>query len=293
VVLMKNDALRVKSVSPKYPPYHTGKYLEEYFFQRWNEENISSDREYIDVFWTNVFCNAMFAGKQYQNIQNELDQTLNPEGKYFTVSQFDDGPFENFPEDTLIFSAGGNREGDNIIPIPLICSPIPKELISSKEKTIFASFVGSRNTHPIRMDMCNHLRGKEGYKITAGNWSTTVPIENFKRFVDITCSSKFALAPRGYGKSSFRLYEILQLGTVPVYISDVHYLPWMDELDWNDFCVPINEDEIEYIDTILKSISDVEYNRLLENGRKVYEEYFSLEGIFKNIVKRLCNYGYG
>jgi glycosyltransferase involved in cell wall biosynthesis len=67
----------------------------------------------------------------------------------------------------------------------------------------------------------------------------------------------------------------------------------MDELDWNDFCVPINEDEIEYIDTILKSISDVEYNRLLENGRKVYEEYFSLEGIFKNIVKRLCNYGYG
>ncbi len=290
---MKNDALRVKSVSPKYPPYHTGKYLEEYFFQRWNEENISSDREYIDVFWTNVFCNAMFAGKQYQNIQNELDQTLNPEGKYFTVSQFDDGPFENFPEDTLIFSAGGNREGDNIIPIPLICSPIPKELISSKEKTIFASFVGSRNTHSIRMDMCNHLRGKEGYKITAGNWSTTVPVENFKRFVDITCSSKFALAPRGYGKSSFRLYEILQLGTVPVYISDVHYLPWMDELDWNDFCVPINEDEIEYIDTILKSISDVEYNRLLENGRKVYEEYFSLEGIFKNIVKRLCNYGYG
>lgn len=287
MVLMKNDALRVKSVSPKYPPYHTGEYLEEYFFRRLNEENISSNREYIDVFWTNVFCNAMFAGKQYQNIQNELDQTLNPEGKYFTVSQFDDGPFENFPEDTLIFSAGGNREGDNIIPIPLICSPIPKELISSKEKTIFASFVGSRNTHPIRMDMCNHLSGKEGYKITAGNWSTTVPIENFKRFVDITCSSKFALAPRGYGKSSFRLYEILQLETVPVYISDVHYLPWMDELDWNDFCVPVNEDEIEDIDTILRSISDIEYNKLLENGRKVYEEYFSLEGMFRNIVKRI------
>ena len=287
MVLMKNDALRIASVSPTYPPYHTGEYLEEYFFKRWNEENVSSDRKYIDVFWTNVFCNAMFAGKQYQNIQEELDQTLNPNGKYFTVSQFDDGPFENFPKDTLIFSAGGNREGDNIVPIPLICSSIPKELIHNKEKTIFASFVGSRNTHPIRMDMCNHLSNMEGYKITAGNWSTTVPIENFKRFIDITCSSKFALAPRGYGKSSFRMYEILQLGTVPVYISDVHYLPWMDELDWNDFCVPVNEDEINQIDDILKSISDVEYQRLLENGKKVYDEYFSLEGMFKNIVKRL------
>jgi hypothetical protein len=286
---MKNDALRPASISPTYPPYHTGEYLEEYFFKRWNEENIETDRQYIDVFWTNNFCNSMFAGQQYENIQEELDDALDSDGKYFTVSQFDDGPFEKFPKDTLIFSAGGNREGDNIIPIPLICSSIPKEWIPNKEKTIFASFVGSRNTHPIRMDMCNHLSGKEGYEISAGNWSTTVPMDNFKKFLGITCSSKFGLAPRGYGKSSFRMYEILQLGTVPVYISDVHYLPWSDELDWNDFCVPVNEDEIEDIDTILKSISDVEYNNLLENGKKVYEEYFTLEGMFKNIIKRISS----
>jgi len=284
---MNNDALRPASISPTYPPYHTGKYLEEYFFKRWNEENVQTDRQYIDVFWTNNFCNSMFAGQQYENVQEQLDSVLSSNGKYFTVSQFDDGPFEKFPEDTLIFSAGGNREGDNIIPIPLICGSIPKELIPNKEKTILASFVGSRDTHPIRMDMCNHLSGKEGYEISAGNWSTTVPMDNFKKFLDITCSSKFGLAPRGYGKSSFRMYEILQLGTVPVYISDVHYLPWTDELDWNDFCVPVNEDEIEDIDTILKSIDDVEYNKLLENGRKVYEEYFALEGMFKNIVKRI------
>ena len=286
---MNNDALRPASISPTYPPYHTGEYIEEYFFKRWNEENIQTDRQYIDVFWTNNFCNSMFAGQQYENVQEQLDSVLSLDGKYFTVSQFDDGPFEKFPEDTLIFSAGGNREGDNIIPIPLICSPIPKELIPNKEKTILASFVGSRDTHPIRMDMCNHLSGKEEYEISAGNWSTTVPMDNFKKFLDITCSSKFGLAPRGYGKSSFRMYEILQLGTVPVYISDVHYLPWSDELDWNDFCVPVNEDEIEDIDAILKSIDDVEYNNLLENGKKVYEEYFTLEGMFKNIIKRISS----
>lgn len=287
MVFVKNESLRPQSITPTYPPYHTGHYLEEYFFKRFNEENLQLDRQYIDIFWTNVFCNSMFAGKHYENIQEHLDNILSPKWQYFTVSQFDDGPFEKFPDDTLIFSAGGNREGDNIIPIPLICSPIPKELIPNKEKTIFASFVGSRNTHPIRMDMCKHLSGKEGYEISAGNWSTEVPMNNFKRFLDITCSSKFGLAPRGYGRSSFRLYEILQLGTVPVYISDVHYLPWTDELDWNDFCVPINEDEIEDIDTILKSIDDAEYNKLLENGRTVYEEYFSLEGLFKNIIKRI------
>ena len=283
---MKNEELRNKALYPVYPPYHQEEYIEEYFYKRWNEEKILSNKEYIDIFWTNLFNNRVYLGNYYPNVQEELDN-LSKSEKYFTVCQFDDGPLENFPEDTLIFSAGGNLEGDNIIPIPLICSPIPKELIPNKEKTIFASFVGSRNTHPIRMDMCNHLSGKEGYEISAGNWSSEVPMDNFEKFLDITCSSKFGLAPRGYGKSSFRMYEILQLGTVPVYISDVHYLPWTDELDWNDFCVPVNEDEIEDIDTILKSISDVEYNELLENGRKVYEEYFTLEGMFKNIIKRI------
>lgn len=283
---MKNEELRNKALYPVYPPYHQEEYIEEYFYKRWNEEKILSNREYIDIFWTNLFNNRVYLGNYYPNVQEELDN-LSKSEKYFTICQFDDGPLEKFPEDTLIFSAGGNLEGDNIIPIPLICSPIPKELIPNKEKTIFASFVGSRNTHPIRMDMCNHLSGKEGYEICAGNWSSEVPMDNFEKFLDITCSSKFGLAPRGYGKSSFRLYEILQLGTVPVYISDVHYLPWTDELDWNDFCVPVNEDEIKDIDTILKSIDDVEYNRLLENGRKVYKEYFSLEGMFRNIVKRI------
>lgn len=287
MVFVKNENLRPKSISPIYPPYHTGPYLEEYFFNRWNEENIKTDRTYIDIFWTNNFCNAMFADQQYYNAQEELDKILSQDGSYFTVSQFDDGPFEDFPQNTLIFSAGGNREKGNIVPIPLVCGSIPKEIIPNKEKTIFASFVGSRNTHPIRMDMCKYLSGKDGYTITAGNWSTSVPMDNFMQFLDITCASKFALAPRGYGKSSFRLYEILQLGAVPVYISDIHYLPWTDELDWDDFCVPVNEDEIEEIDDILKSIDNVRYNKLLDNGKKVYEDYFSLEGMFKSIVKRL------
>jgi hypothetical protein len=288
MVSMIDSTFRPKSITPKYPPYHNGEYLEEYFFRRWNEENIHSERKYIDIFWTNIFCNSMFGGNQYPNIQDEIN-TLPEDETYFTVCQFDDGPLENFPKDTLIFSAGGNREGDNIIPIPLICSPIPRNLIPSKEKTIFASFVGSRNTHPIRMDMCKYLSNHTDYSVVSDSWSSTVPMDSFRNFVEITCSSKFSLAPRGYGKQSFRLYEILQLGSVPVYISDEHYLPWMDEIDWNSFCVPVNEDEIEEIDDILKSISDEKYNKMLEAGQKIYREYFTLEGMFQNIVRKILN----
>lgn len=283
---MMKEEFKSAPLYPTYPPYHKGDYLEDYFCKRWAQENVKSDRKYIDILWTNLFNNRVYLGNYYPDVQGELNK-LPMDDKYFTVCQFDDGPLEKFPKDTLIFSAGGNREGDNIIPIPLICSPIPKDKIIKKEKTIFASFVGSRNTHPIRIEMCKYLANKDEYVISSGNWSSSVPMKNVDHFIDITCSSKFSLAPRGYGKSSFRLYEILQLGSVPVYISDIHYLPWMDELDWNDFCVPVNADEIEEIDEILKSIDDTKYKKLLENGQKIYQDYFSLDGVFKNIIKRI------
>lgn len=286
MVFINDETLRPASISPTYPPYHTGPYLEEYFFQRWIEDKVTSERKYIDIFWTNLFCNAAFAGQQYENIQERLNSTLDKDGKYFTVSQFDDGPFENFPSDTIIFSAGGNREGRDIIPIPLICSEIPNHLIKRKEKTVFASFVGSR-THFIRNDMCKYLRNKPDYVLNASNWSPQVSLGSLEIFLDVTASSRFGLAPRGYGKQSFRFYEIMQLGVVPVYISDEHYLPWNDELDWDDFCILIDEDNLPNIDEILKSIDDVDYNKLLENGQKVYENYFTLEGMYKNILKRV------
>jgi hypothetical protein len=274
-------------LSPTYPPYHKGPFLEEYFFQRWYQDPPRATRQYIDVFWTNVFCNCMFAGNPYEPVQDELNRTLDSHGSYFTVSQFDDGPFEQLPADTLIFSAGGNRTSGTIIPIPLLCSPIPQTLIPESTKTLLVSFAGSIDTHPIRRDLCAHMEGRQGVVIDAKPWRVDVSMQSVINFIELTCSSKFALAPRGYGKSSFRLYEILQLGSVPVYISDEHYLPWSDELEWSDFCVLIKPNEIPDLYTILSAISDEEYRRLLMNGQRMYEAYFSLEGMFKNIVRRI------
>jgi hypothetical protein len=278
---MKNE-LRPTADYPIYPPYHTGLYLEEYFYDKYKDSN----REYIDIFWTNLYCNKDYLNSDIIDIQKALSE-LDPNKKYFTVCQHDDGPKENLPEDTLIFSAGGRRTHGNIIPIPLICSPIPKELIGSYiKKDLFASFVGSL-THNIREKLYYELKDKEGYSYNMCNWSNTVPQENLKYFIDISLRSKFVLCPRGYGPTSFRLYEAFQLNSVPVYISDIHYLPWVDELNWAEFCVIINEEDISNIDTILKSISDEDYNKMLIKGATIYNEYFSLSGVYSNIMKRL------
>ena len=73
----------------------------------------------------------------------------------------------------------------------------------------------------------------------------------------------------------------------PVYISDDLYLPWNDELVWPEFCIIIKEKGIPNIDRILRSIDDTTYNRMLENGKKVYEKYFTMDGVVDNIINRI------
>lgn len=282
--MLNNDILKQPALYPTYPPYHTGSYLEEYFYNWYCKNKVNTNKNYIDVFWTNLYCNAASKKAPPVDIQSHINK-LDPTKEYFTVCQHDDGPLESLPPNTLIFSAGGNRTHGNIIPIPLICSPIIDHFIN-ETKTIFCSFVGSR-THTIRQQLTEQWNNDEDFIFASQGWQESVPKKNLTIFKTLTIKSKFTLCPRGYGKSSFRMYEAIQLGSVPVYISDSHYLPWSDELDWSEFCILITPDQISDLKNILSSYSDDKINGMVKRGQEIYNSYFSLEGMCKQIAYRL------
>ena len=271
--------LRPNPQYPTYPPYHQGEYLEDYFYSQFVTNKPQSLRNYIGVSWTTLYCD-----NKDQNLQLFLD-SLDPNEKYFTVMQHDDAPKHRLPKDTLCFSAGGNVRGENIIPIPLICSSLPY-IKKNEEKTLLASFVGSL-THPIRNDMAHHLNNKPNCEINVKNWSPHVDNNEFNNFINLASKSKFLLCPRGYGLNSFRLYEAFQLGCVPVIITDILYLPWTDELNWQDFSVIIHASNVDKIYDILNSIDQTTYNNMINKGIEVYDKYFTLNGMYQNIIKRI------
>ena len=41
--------------------------------------------------------------------------------------------------------------------------------------------------------------------------------------------------PRGYGPTSFRLYESIEMQSIPIYISDEFILPYSNIIDWENF----------------------------------------------------------
>jgi hypothetical protein len=265
---------------PTYPPYHEGLYLEDYFFDWFTKNYIQTDRYYIPVFWTTCYNDNCFGGLQ------ELINTLDPNLKYFTVAQHDDAIRERLPKDTISFNAGGNGGG---IPIPLVCSPIKDEVKPKLEKDIFCSFVGSI-THPIRNMMYHTLVNNPKYVISARNWTSSVSENDFNNFINITSRSIFCLAPRGYGRSSFRLYEAIQLGSIPVFIYDDKWLPFEDEIDWNEFSVLIDVNNIQNIDIILSSYTPEKIKQMQDNLYNYWINNFTMESICQKIIKSVNGY---
>ncbi len=279
-MIYSQQSLRPLPEYPVYPPYHKGDYLEDYFYNKFEKENPECSRNYIGVSWTTLYCDNKRMGLQ------QFLNSLPSDGKYFTVSQHDDAPQEILPDDTICFSAGGNVRGENIIPIPLLCSPLPVEMPETINRNLLASFVGSL-THPIRAKMANACKDNKDIMIYMKGWNPTVHKNEFETFVNLAAHSIFCLCPRGYGLNSFRLYEAMQLQSIPVIVTDNLYLPWEDELDWTQFAVLIDDSQIEDLPNILRSYSMDKIDTMRAKIKELYPKYFTMDGLYYNILRRV------
>ena len=268
---------------PVYPPYHTGLYLEDYLFESFIKDNIQYDRYYIPVFWTSCYVDECWQG--LQDLINQLDKNK----KYFCVTQHDDAIREIMPIDTMEFNAGGNGGG---IPIPLICSSIPNNIKPQNlERDILCSFIGSM-THPIRkylFELYGDTTHNQSFYFGNKNWTPTVDDSDLKHFINITSRSLFTLCPRGYGKSSFRLYESMQLGSIPIYIYDQPWVPFEDKIDWTEFSILIHYTQLRELKNILLSYNKEKIDTMREKMIKIYQDNFTLKSTCDNIKNTLLN----
>lgn len=262
-------------------PHQNHTIFEEHFYNWFVKNNPSSKRTYLPIFWTNYYHSKGQGMGEIHSFLNTLDKNKN----YFTIIQWDDGIMSPFPyENILVFGQGGGSGKTNCkigdYPIPLNCIPNEK-LEIKKDKTIFASFKGSivgRNS--IREKMQNVLRGNNDYRL-----EDVTGESNYDSFSNIMSNSIFSLCPRGYGATSFRICESLQHGSIPVYISDKHWVPFNDMINFNDYGVLIDAKDIDNIDSILKSISKEDIDKKISLGKIVYEQYYSYEGCSSKIME--------
>jgi len=289
---MLNNPLFYCKNKDTYPPFKYGLYKEEYFLTKYLENKPNTKRKYIPVLWTNFQIEGWFQS-QKNSMQNLLDEWLkeNPcEDGYFTVVQYDDACLLKIPENTIVY---GSCSGS--IPIPLIYQDLNNTLENMQkkkfnEKKILSSFVGnitSNNVEPnVRKLMFDILLNSNNFNlINSGGWNPIVNKQNQDIFIETTINSKFALAPRGYGRSSFRFFEIFKLGTIPIYLwNDLDWLPFKDEIDYSKLCINIHYSQIKNLENILLNITENDYNNMLNYYNSI-KHLFTVEGLYDKIIK--------
>jgi hypothetical protein len=203
---------------------------------------------------------------------------------------------KNLPENILIFSGSGKisdkNDVKNIIPIPHVISPILSPMKKEK-KDFLCSFVGSFNTHPIRNEIYEtYKENKDFYFSGEKRWNININKEREKEFKKITEKSLFSLCPRGNGPTSYRLCEAMQLGAIPVYVYDNKWLPWQDEINWEDICILFKSEEISFLRTYLRNTPMSKIYEMRNNIEKIYDQYFTMEKICDTIIRKMNNGDY-
>lgn len=274
-----------------YPPFKNGLYLEEYFLKMFIEKSPKTNKKYILCPWTNFQIEDWFNYKKHE-MQLYLDNWIhnNPsENGYFIVVQHDCGPMLKVPDNTTIY---GSCSGT--VPIPLIYQDLNNTLDKIEKKTYnekarLCSFVGNitaDNTKPnVRLEIFKKFSNNSNFLlINSGGWTPEVNKNKQDIFINTTLDSKFALAPRGFGRSSFRFFEIFKLGTIPIYVwNDIDWLPFKDEIDYSKLCININVSELDNLENILNSINEEKYNNMLKYYETI-KHLFSVEGLYEKII---------
>lgn len=245
--------------------------FEEYFGQRYINEQPHTDREYIPVYWTNYYVSKNYCNDDMSDLQIYLNQ-LSTKKKYFTICQWDDGIRHNVDHlDLLTFGSGGY--GD--IAYPLNC--LPHDYLPTSDRDILASFMGAiHGRHLVREKMYEKMSNQQDVLISQSLGKN--------QFLNLLSRSVFALCPRGYGKTSFRICEALQLGVIPVYIYDDPWIPFQDRLDFESYGVLCHIDEIDNLYEKLKKYESKEINDLIKRGQEVYKQYYHYDGCYNTIM---------
>jgi len=266
----------------EYPP-NNKMIFEEYFMNYFTENNVDTEYTYLPILWTNFYIGRNYGNSDMSDLQGYLDG-LDRGKKYFTVIQYDDGVLQNIDDlDIFIFGSGGG--GRKVVPsknlgypIPLICQPNPNA-DRNRERNVLASFVGT---------IAESYRVRQKIKKVYTNSDFYIREHlGYKTFVDIMERSTFALCPRGYGATSFRICEALQHGSIPIYIYDTSWIPWVEEFDFSTIGILVSEKYIRNIGAIVRNRTKEEIDRYREAGQDIYEKYFSFEGCSKQIVKKI------
>ncbi|MDD3896247.1 MAG: exostosin family protein [Candidatus Peribacteraceae bacterium] len=122
----------------------------------------------------------------------------------------------------------------------------------------------------------------------------TIRVEEGKarqEYIDTLLHSDYALAIKGDGNYSYRFYEALSLGRIPVLLDTDCVLPLEDIIDYDSFVLRINYKDLCRMDTIIadhyNSTAPDAFIAMQKKARAAFDEYLSTPAFFRHMERML------
>ena len=106
-------------------------------------------------------------------------------------------------------------------------------------------------------------------------------------YVQNMIGSDYILCARGGGNFSYRLYETLSCGRIPIFVDTDCVLPYDFAFDWKRHCVWVDLGELSKIaERVIEfhdGLSSQQFIDLQRENRALWEQWLSPEGFFANL----------
>ena len=99
-------------------------------------------------------------------------------------------------------------------------------------------------------------------------------------------NSIFTLAPAGYGRWTYRFFQAIQWGSIPVLLSDDYIKPFEDTIPYGEFCITFPEKNIGELDEYLRSFDKNDIEKL-QNSLQRNQYHFTYVEFFRKLCNRL------
>lgn len=263
---------------------YCGPWIENHWINHFNETAFDSSLRLVDTFgpyipllipWVDIWFSGGSRPKYPREFIKLFESLIRPDVMYITVSQNDDGLAQKDGlrklDNVLFLSSGGIGH----VPIPLLKQEESRleHNVPMKDRKWLLSFAGTLANGPIRKQMHEYLKEKanETYNFYVGS--------DWRNIMKESCVS---LTPRGTGRTSYRLMEILQAGFIPVHIYDD--LPWVPYPKiFSNFGFSVSIDDLP---NFLHSLQNMSYEDLEQREASIAlyrESHLSIQGIMNQI----------
>jgi hypothetical protein len=239
-----------------------------------------------------------------------ISQILHEGVESVAFIQMDDHPSSRgwkLPASWTVFSAGGFSSSHIDIPLVTEVPSLARRMLCRLQQRLARSSTTSVHSHrPLDlfyMGRSTHIIRQ----LSSLQWSVLGPFPrsihaNVHQPISVEATvvhhallqfSKYSLAPRGNGGTSFRICEAISAGSVPIYIwnntvEEGAVIPQLS-LPFSDFSLFFSSRHLPLLPCVLDCIADHHLDYLVESGRNVSHE-FTVPGVIQNVFTALSGH---